>query len=123
MTYYWDTTAIAALVMEEAASSDIAGLVGTRGAMSSIGVVELRRATARVNAQAQQRCEMVLQRFAVVDIDAAMLLTASMITPTELRTLDAIHLACALAIDVDAIVTLDRRLADAARDHAVPVLP
>lgn len=123
MIHYWDTSAIAALVIEEAASTDVAALLGARAVMSSIGVVELRRATARIDANAQQRCEMALQRFTIVDVDAAMLLAAGQVQPAGLRTLDALHLACALALEVDAFITLDRRLATAARDYALPVLP
>jgi hypothetical protein len=37
--------------------------------------------------------------------------------PIELRTLDAIHLACALALDADlaGVLTYDHRMADASR--------
>ena len=44
--------------------------------------------------------------------------------PGILRTLDALHLAAALLAgdDLEAVVTYDRRLADAAALHGVPVL-
>jgi uncharacterized protein len=42
--------------------------------------------------------------------------------PVELRTLDAIHLACALALgdDLAGVLTYDHRMADAAPRVALP---
>ena len=49
---------------------------------------------------------------------------AAELDPGVLHTLDALHLAAALLVgdDLEAIVTYDRRLADAAALHGVPVL-
>jgi predicted nucleic acid-binding protein len=49
---------------------------------------------------------------------------AATLEPLELRTLDAIHLRCALALgdDLAGVLTYDHRMADAARARGVAVL-
>ena len=49
---------------------------------------------------------------------------AATMEPIELRTLDAIHLAAALALsdDLAAVLTYDHRMADAARARGVEVV-
>ena len=51
-------------------------------------------------------------------------LAAALEPPHKLRTLDAIHLATALALrsELDAFVTYDDRLAEAARALGLPVV-
>jgi uncharacterized protein len=46
---------------------------------------------------------------------------ARRLTPPELRTLDAIHLASALLIDADLLVAYDQRLLDATTTHGISV--
>ena len=46
---------------------------------------------------------------------------ARRIEPLILRSLDAIHLASAVLIDADVVVTYDDRLADACRRNALAV--
>jgi hypothetical protein len=46
---------------------------------------------------------------------------ARRIEPNVLRTLDAIHLATAVLLDVDAVLTYDERLALAARHNGLAV--
>jgi predicted nucleic acid-binding protein len=57
-----------------------------------------------------------LRRIDLVGIDDRILDAAGILEPRIVRTLDAIHLATALAIgdDLEAIVTYDDRMADAA---------
>ena len=49
---------------------------------------------------------------------------AASIEPVELRTLDAIHLASALSLgdDLAAVLTYDRRMADAAESRGLVVV-
>jgi predicted nucleic acid-binding protein len=61
----------------------------------------------------------------LVDVDRR-ILTAAALGPSTLRTLDAIHLATALALreDLEMVVTYDRRLRVAAeRAHIEVVAP
>ena len=69
------------------------------------------------------RAETVLERIALVHIDEQILRSASRQAPTGLRTLDAIHLATVLSLadDVDALITYDTRLADAAMNAGLEV--
>jgi uncharacterized protein len=60
----------------------------------------------------------------VIEISPALLTQAATITPTELRTLDAIHLATLLLVgsdDLD-VITYDSRLAAAARQHGFVIV-
>ena len=60
----------------------------------------------------------------VVELDAVIARAAAGLGPAALRTLDAIHLATArgLGAGLDAFVTYDDRLADAARSLGLPVV-
>lgn len=44
---------------------------------------------------------------------------ARRVAPNTLRTLDAIHLATAILLDVDVVVTYDQRLAAACEHHGL----
>ncbi len=63
-----------------------------------------------------------LRRVDLVAIDGRILDAAGTLAPQVLRTLDAIHLATAVAMgdDLDAIVTYDDRMVDAARVMGLP---
>ena len=78
-----------------------------------------RAAAARVS-----RAEEVLRSVALIDVDRAAVWRAGNVEPSELRSLDAIHLASAidLASDLDGFVTYDLRLAAAARIAGLTVL-
>ena len=55
-------------------------------------------------------------------MDEQILAQAASLDPPGLRSLDAIHLATALSLDgLDALVTYDRRLSDAATDAGLAV--
>ena len=56
-------------------------------------------------------------RVALIAIDDRILDSAGILEPSVLRALDAIHLATALALgdDLDAVVTYDERMIEAAR--------
>jgi predicted nucleic acid-binding protein len=58
------------------------------------------------------------------DLDAGILEAAASVQPVGLRTLDAIHLATALSLrdDLAAVVSYDRRLAEAALAAGLPVV-
>ena len=88
-----------------------------------MGVVETRRAAGR-GLHDPAHLEAILLTVEVLELDPATAGTAATIGPRALRTLDAIHLAAALALipDLDAFVTYDDRLAEAARNLGLPVL-
>ena len=66
----------------------------------------------------------VLDSIAVIECDAAIADRATAVVSPSVRTLDAIHVATALALGgtLDAFVTYDERLAEAAREGGLPVV-
>jgi predicted nucleic acid-binding protein len=59
-----------------------------------------------------------------IELDEAIARAAGAAVPPSLRSLDAIHLASALSVsdELDALVTYDQRLADAARAAGLSVI-
>ncbi len=84
---------------------------------SSLTRVEVVRAVAAGGGEAIANARRQLGRLHQVNLDAALLDSAATIGPgLVLRSLDAIHLACAqlLGGDLRAVVTYDRRMSTAA---------
>lgn len=69
-----------------------------------------------VGPAAPEGARRLLRRIELIRLDEALLDAAGMLEPLSLRSLDAIHLAAAqlVAPGLRAIVTYDRRLAEAA---------
>jgi predicted nucleic acid-binding protein len=65
---------------------------------------------------------LALSRVAESVITDDMMNLAELVAPTVLRTLDAIHLAAAILLEVDVVVTYDRRLAEACRHNGLAVV-
>lgn len=122
---YLDTSAIAKLVLDEPGSWAMRRwfVEAERVTSSRIGVIETRRAANR-EVHDQAHLDDVIHSLEVIELDGAIAGAAQTIGPPSLRTLDAIHLASALALgpELDAFVTYDDRLADAARGVGLPVV-
>jgi predicted nucleic acid-binding protein len=92
-----------------------------------VAFVEVHRAIATVaGAATAQRFVSEWSAFGVVEVDQQLVESAAALTvATELRSLDAIHLAAALVLPRDDLVlaTWDRRLHSAARAEGVDVVP
>jgi uncharacterized protein len=86
-------------------------------------VIETRRAVLRTQPNRLARADLLLGRVGQVGIGPAVVESASRLPDPMLPSLDAIHLATALVLreDLDALVTYDERLADAAGAHELPV--
>jgi predicted nucleic acid-binding protein len=125
VTIYLDASALVKLVAPEVESAAMAAFVAEHRSQSTsvVGLVEVRRAAARRPGVADARVEDVLGRVAGIALEPAIAAAAATIEPATLRTLDAIHLASAAALgaDLEAFVTYDRRLAEAARSLGMPV--
>jgi predicted nucleic acid-binding protein len=93
---------------------------------SALALTEVPRALERAGygGAEHRRARAVLARVALVDVDRRILTGAAALDPPSLRTLDAIHLATALALreELGALVTYDRRLATAATHARLDVL-
>ncbi len=121
---YLDASALVKLVVDEAGSPALHRwyIEAERIATSRVGVIETRRA-ARRRPHDEVRLEAMIKAIVVFEIDAEIDRRASSIGPSSLRTLDAIHIATALALPgVDAFVTYDDRQAEAARLVGLPVI-
>jgi predicted nucleic acid-binding protein len=59
-----------------------------------------------------------------IAIDDRLLDTAGLLEPGVMRTLDAIHVATAMSLgdDLDAVITYDERMVEAARLVGLPVV-
>lgn len=125
MTVYLDASALVKLVAPEAESDAMAAFVAKHRSQSTstVGLVEVRRAVVRRPGVTDARVEDVLERVVGIAFDPDVAAVAAIIGPPSLRTLDAIHLASAAALgaDLEAFVTYDRRLAEAARARGMPV--
>ncbi len=117
---YLDSSAIVKLVVAEPESPPLQTFLAKwpDRISSCLARVELHRALRRSSAgpSLADRAEHILERLNLLRMDSAILQTAAALDPPSLRTLDAIHLATALAIgaDLHALITYNARLADAA---------
>lgn len=121
---YLDASAIVKLVIDEAESATLLHWYHEieRTVTSRVGVVEVRRAVNRREHDPSQ-LNAVLTRLEVFELDAEVDRLAGSLAPLVLRTLDAIHVATSLVIPgVDAFVTYDNRLAEAAHSAGLPVV-
>ena len=125
---YLDSSALLKLVLPERETVALrAALADWPDWVSSwLSAIECRRAVRRARGNASERARMdhVLASCTLLRVEEPALRLAETIGPMELRSLDAIHLACALSIGEypDAFVTYDGRLASAAREIGLNVL-
>jgi uncharacterized protein len=115
---YLDSSAIVKLVVSESETRALRGLLRSwpERVSSVIARIEVDRVAKRIGGGTVRRARTVLSRMALVELDDQVVRAASAIQPTELRTLDAIHLATALSLgeELGAMCAYDARLADAA---------
>ena len=122
---YVDASALVKLVVEEPESPALLRwyVEAERLVTSRVGAVETVRASSRRDHDAARR-NRVLTDVDVFELDGTIANVAAGLLPPQLRTLDAIHIATALALlpELDAFVTYDDRLAEAARAVGLPVV-
>lgn len=116
---YLDSSAIVKLVIREPESSALRRHLSRRQPLvsSALARTEVARALLPSGPEALARVEQVMRRIQLLRINERVLREAGRLEPSELRSLDAIHLASArqLGVSVRQIVTYDDRMADAAR--------
>jgi len=117
---YLDSSAFVKLVVEEAESAAVRALLGGRAARrvsSALLRAESLRAVRHLGSDALATVREGLRRVDLIGVDDRILDAAGTLEPQVLRTLDAIHLATAMAVgdDLEAIVTYDERMVSAAR--------
>ncbi len=125
---YLDASALVKLVLPEPESLALASLAagGFDLATSTVGAIETRRAVLAAvgDDSLGEQVEDLLQSVSLVGVTEEIRRAAGMLRPALLRTLDAIHLATALAFEGElrGFVAYDRRLADAASAAGLGVL-
>jgi predicted nucleic acid-binding protein len=116
---YLDSSAIVKLAIREPESLALRRYLRTRRPLvsSALARTEVFRALLPAGDEAVKRGRDVLQRLDLVRVNDRILNAAGLLLPSELRSLDAIHLATAhqLGHDLKALVTYDDRMAAAAR--------
>ncbi|ORV08604.1 type II toxin-antitoxin system VapC family toxin [Mycobacterium celatum] len=114
---YLDSSGIVKLVDREAESAALRRYLRRRTLVSSaLARTEVLRAAAAKGDDVVAHGRQVLKRIDLVRINNRVISAAATILPTELRTLDAVHLATAQQFrdDLREIVTYDVRMAEAA---------
>jgi len=127
---YVDSSAIVKLVAEEDESAALRTWVeaDVTCVTSRVTTVEVPRALSRKGRVAVERAgrglDEALRSIGILELDGPTAEQAATTGPPALRSLDAIHLASAMTIasELDAFVTYDLRLADAARDVGLTVV-
>lgn len=125
---YLDSSGLFKLVRAEAESPSLIRWLRERDTVplltSELGRIEVLRAARRAGPDAVAEATALLSDIDLIPLSRSIQDLACAVGDTALRTLDALHLASAVAIrsELTAFVAYDRRLADAARDLRLPVV-
>ena len=116
---YVDASAIVKLLLPEKETSALEHALLQYHAIltSRVGCTEVTRVSRRDGTRAVlQQAEQVLESFVVLELTAAILDRASLLSPPSLRTFDAIQLASASSLQIPRLdfITYDVQLARAA---------
>lgn len=123
---YLDSSAITKLALAEPESEALrAYLADQENPMqvtSDLATIEVPRAVARAEPLAVGSAYRALRRMRKVPVNTSVLMSAASLPPATLRSLDAIHLASALALQkhLTAFVSYDQKLLEAATHHDLP---
>ena len=124
-TAYVDASALVKLAISEPESAAMLRWFTEAESVASsrVGLIETERAVSRAPHD-PAHLRHTLRQVVAIELDDRTAADAATVGPASLRTLDAIHLATALALgsDLDALVTYDDRLAAAARALGLPVV-
>jgi predicted nucleic acid-binding protein len=123
---YLDSSAIVKLAVLEVESRALRQYLRRKAPLvtSALARTEVARALSPFGAAALARGEDVLSRLDVARVNDRILRNAGAMIPAELRSLDAIHLATAVALGADLarVCTYDERMADAAAGLGITVV-
>lgn len=121
---YADTSALGALLVAQTETRALVDWLDherARLVSSDLLETELRRMAVR-EGQDQAKVSAILDGVSLAALDRATYRSAGFLPMPYLRTLDALHLEAAIRLDVDAILTYDRRLGEAARVAGLDVV-
>lgn len=117
--WYLDTSAALKLLMEERESQALVEEVERNSWIlggSLLLETELRRAVFRNVCLSQSGVTNFLKRIDLYDVPAVLFREAGLLATPHLRSLDALHLAAALRMGADGVITYDQQMGRAARD-------
>ncbi len=123
---YLDTSAFVKLVVAEPESAALERFLSRWPERTSATLLRTEAVRALRRSGNGERVGPARRLFAgmrLIRLDEVLLDRAGELDPRELRSLDAVHLATALAVgaDLGVLVTYDERLADAARQRGLTV--
>lgn len=128
MSLYLDSSALVKLVQKETESNALRNFLrrhrSDRRVTCTLARVEVVRAVSPGGPPAVAQARRLLSRLDQVVLNTDLLdRAASLLRAFELRSLDAIHLAAAELVGdgLRAVVTYDRRMADASRQLGLPL--
>jgi predicted nucleic acid-binding protein len=123
-TAYVESSALVKLVHAEPETDALRGALGSEDALvsSDLAVVEVSRAvTLSDGDEGLARSRAALLRFNLLPVDRLIIEDAATLSPATLRSLDAIHVATARALDAPDLVfySYDSRTIEAARSNGL----
>jgi len=130
MHVYVDTSALLKRVFVEQESAELLSFLDAHYqqddvlATSSLGLIEVSRSVLSRARKPIAAGDLIDEAMSGIDerpMTADVISVARRVEPLILRSLDAIHLATAVLIDADIVVTYDDRLADACRRNSLAV--
>jgi predicted nucleic acid-binding protein len=123
--WYLDTSAAVKLLVAEPESDPLVRELDARRpglAACYLLETELRRVVARVASLTHELVTSLLDGVDLYEVPPSLLREAGLLPGENLRSLDAIHLAAAVRIGVDAVLSYDSRLSEAARGLGLVVV-
>ena len=123
--WYLDTSAAMKLMVEEAESDALARAIDDEGpdlVASLLIETELRRAAHRAPALSQIGVTDLLGSISLYELPPSLFAEAGLLPGAALRSLDALHLASAVCLGVESVVTYDQRMAVAATELGLSVV-
>ena len=127
MAFVVDSSAIVKLIVDEPKSQSFGTWLKDCKQdlfVSEIAHTEVARAVLRVDSRLTSQLKTVFERFGTIRVSSQVLTVASVLNPSTLRTLDAIHLASCLILgdDLNGFVTYDDAQSEAAIQNGIKVV-
>ena len=122
---YLDTSAALKLLVEEAESEALADELRRRTPAVVACLLletELRRVVAREPALTQRAVSELLRGVDLHELPPPLFTEAGLLPGAGLRSLDALHLAAAIRLEVESVITYDVRMTEAATSLGLDVL-
>lgn len=123
--WYVDTSAALKLLVEEEESDALARSIDDAGpdlVACWLLETELRRAAHREPALTQAAVTDLLDGVDLYEVPGSLFREAGLLPGTNLRSLDALHLAAAVRIGVDCVVSYDVRMSESARTLGLRII-